>query len=106
MAAVMAAAGLLEGLARGTAALPPNSPAIQGLCQLLEAACIASQAEVASAAATELGNSATPSEQFGCMHCRNAAALACCHTWQVSQGLPCCGVLYFAVAYVVFNLAS
>ena len=96
MAAVLAAAGFLEGLARGTAALPATSPAIQGLCQLLKAASVASQAEVTSVAEAEPSSSAMPREQFDCMHWRNAAALACCSTWQVSILLPCYDVLHTA----------
>ncbi|KAA6423409.1 MAG: hypothetical protein FRX49_06470 [Trebouxia sp. A1-2] len=46
MTGVLAAGGLLEGFARGAAAVPVSSPPLQALCHLLTQACSASQAAI------------------------------------------------------------
>ncbi len=90
MTGVLAAGGLLEGLARGTAALPPSSPPLQALCHLLTQACSASQAAIDQAKQAVLDSEADAqshdalSELEGWRVWRNAAAFACCQTWQVS----------------------
>ena len=83
MAAVLAAAGLLEVLAKGTLALPLRSPVIQALCGILTTACADSQAEVAALGGFQ--GKRSDGKQPGCVHWRDAAALACCNTWQVSH---------------------
>lgn len=88
MAGVLAAGGLLEGLARGTAALPPSSPPLQALCQNLIQACTASQAAVGQAEQPDSGSRPhlvnAQSQTGGDSVWRDAAALACCQSWQVS----------------------
>jgi len=94
MTGVLAAGGLLEGLARGTAALPPSSPPLQALCHLLTQACSASQAAIDQAKQAVHDSEADAqshdglSELEGWCVWRNAAAFACCQTWQVSRS-PC-----------------
>ena len=82
MTAVLAAAGLLVGLAKGTLALPLRSPVIQALCGILTTACADSQAEVTATEGAQPEDNTVG--QPGCVHWRDAAALACCNTWQVS----------------------
>lgn len=88
MAGVLAAGGLLEGLVRGTAALPPSSPPLQALCQILIQACAASQASVGQAEQPDSGSrphlANVYSQMGGDSVWRDAAALACCQSWQVS----------------------
>lgn len=107
MTSVLAAGGLLEGLARGTAALAPASPACQALSHILTQVCTRSQAPTAqsslcigpsavsdsssdragcSADATLLPPSGHPplQPQDGTAMQQGAAAVACCQTWQVS----------------------
>ena len=89
----MAAGGLLEGLARGTAALAPSSPALQALCQVLTQACIASQPRLAvteqAGGTGKLGvePSVWQPQLAGCGAWRDVAAVACCQTWQVTPRL-------------------
>ncbi len=91
MTGVLAAGGLLEGLARGSAALPPSSPPLQALCHLLTQACSASQAAIGQAkqavhdSEADAQSDDTLSELGGCCVWRDAAAVACCQTWQVSR---------------------
>ena len=87
---MLAAGGLFEGLARGTAALPPSSPPLQALCHLLTQACSASQAAIDQAKPAVHDSEADAQshdallELEGWCVWRNAAAVACCQTWQVS----------------------
>ena len=88
MTGVLAAGGLLEGLARGTAALPPSSPLLQALCQILIQACAASQAAVGQAEQADPGSrphlADVQLQVDGDSVWRDAAAMACCQSWQVS----------------------
>ena len=85
MTGVSAAGGLLEGLARGTAALPPTSPPLQALCQILTQACTTSQAALEEADQADIGSRLDVQLQTGsCSVWHDAAAMACCQTWQVS----------------------
>lgn len=111
MSSILAAGGLLEGLARGTAALAPASPACQALSHILTQACTRSLSSTglpkpqrqhqaanqsvshgASSAASDKVD-ATLEADLGCpteqQHAgiairQGAAAIACCQTWQVS----------------------
>ena len=114
MTSVLAAGGLLEGLARGTAALAPASPACQALSHILTQACTQSQCspapsetyvqqQAANDSADDSANDSvhdsaddsvnatldpTPGlpqhQQAGHAIQQGAAAIACCQTWQVS----------------------
>ena len=106
MTSVLAAGGLLEGLARGTAALAPASSACQALSHILTQACTQSMSSTAllesqreQAANYSVKHSAcasfnsvsgpvpaqpTPQQQAGIVIQQGAAAIACCQTWQVS----------------------
>ncbi|KAL3138059.1 hypothetical protein ABBQ38_005291 [Trebouxia sp. C0009 RCD-2024] len=114
MTSVLAAGGLLEGLARGTAALAPASPACQALSHILTQVCTRSQAPTAqsslcigpsavsdsssdragcSADATLLPPSGHPplQPQDGTAMQQGAAAVACCQTWQACRMPPPAG---------------
>lgn len=107
MTSVLAAGGLLEGLARGTAALAPASPACQALSHILTQVCTQSQAPTAQSSlcirhsassgssgdrtggsgdATLQAPSGHPplQPQGGTAMQQGAVAIACCQTWQVS----------------------
>ncbi|DBA78919.1 TPA: hypothetical protein ACH3X1_008798 [Trebouxia sp. C0004] len=97
MTGVLAAGGLLDGLARGTAALPPSSPPLQALCHLLTQACSASQAAIDQAKQAVHNSEADAqshdilSELGGWYVWRDAAAFACCQTWQACRLPPASG---------------
>lgn len=114
MTSVLAAGGLLEGLARGTAALAPASPACQALSHILTQVCTRSQAsmtphmrdfctedpvinhsadnmaEAAINAILQPSSGPPPLQalQTGSAIQQAAAAIACCQTWQVSATTP------------------
>lgn len=108
MSSVLAAGGLLEGLARGTAALAPASPACQALSHILTQACTQSTgllkaqrkhqsadqrvSHSANNPASEQGDATlegcpTEQQQAGIAIQQGAAAIACCQTWQVSVSI-------------------
>lgn len=96
MASILAAGGLLEGLARGTAALAPTSPAVQALGNLLVQACAQCPLQPAAAGIQDQQHPATIDvsttsniQPLGVQEQQAAAAIACCQTWQV----PCCKCL-------------
>ncbi|KAL0036123.1 hypothetical protein WJX79_004331 [Trebouxia sp. C0005] len=96
MTGVLAAGGLLEGFARGAAAVPVSSPPLQALCHLLTQACSASQAAIDAKQAVHDREADTQShdalsELEGWCVWRNAAALACCQTWQACRLPPASG---------------
>lgn len=99
MTSVLAAGGLLEGLARGSAALAPSSLAVQALSHVLTQACARSQpptlhcsiqseqqtaSDDVSAASGQQAELSLGQQQAGNDAQQGAAALACCQTWQVS----------------------
>lgn len=107
MTSVLAAGGLLEGLARGTAALAPASSACQALSHILTRACTQSMSSTAlldsqreqqapnysvkhSASASfdsvsgPVPAQSAPQQQAGIVIQQGAAAIACCQAWQVS----------------------
>ena len=125
MSSVLAAGGLLEGLARGTAALAPASPACQALSHILTQVCtqslsstvrLKSQREqqaanqsVKESASARVDASLEPvleqaaqQQQAGIVTQQGAAAIACCQTWQVSitcfslRILDCCCLCFRA----------
>ena len=116
MTSVLAAAGLLEGLARGTAALAPASPACQALSHILTQVCTqslslsvplkpqgdqqAANHNVEHSAGASVGGTlepapAQPAQQQlgGIVIQQGAAAIACCQTWQVSVTCSSFGIL-------------
>ena len=118
MTSVLAAGGLLEGLARGTAALAPASPACQALSHILTQVCTkslslsallesgrgqqaANQTEEHSASVSArvdatlepVREQAAQQQQAGIAVQQGAAAIACCQTWQVSVTCSSCGNL-------------
>ena len=94
MTSVLAAGGLLEGLARGGGALAPSSLAVQALSHVLLHACACSQRstlpsslqpEQQAASGDDIAASGQQAELLpGNTTRQGAAALACCQTWQVS----------------------
>jgi hypothetical protein len=86
-AAALAAGGLLEGAARGVAALPPSDPALARLDTALGAACAAA----AAAAAAAEGRDARAVRAALQLAARQAGAAGAAHACAlvVTQRLPC-----------------